>query len=353
MLLVNLRNFTLLITSFVVACTYEYGIVTGKTETIVETETITITETVTEEVEVPVYIEIEVPVPVYIDTGFDDPGLIWVDSFTQPNTVDGIDILWVIDTSGSMHRFDAQLLLGIETMLLALPPTSWRLAMMSNDPSRAVLENQFPLVPGDDILDAEAMYSSMGRGGMEEGFDAVYEYIINNSYSGTWMRPDAGLLVVFVSDEEEQSNDHFVDVPDFVSWYGGIRGGSVFVASIINLDATESVCLLPPNPIDVGTRYMDATYAFGGNIIDICADDWTAGVADAAASIEPHEQWPLTHEAVPESVRVFMNGVVVDPGMTSWSYSESDNTVYFHTIPAGSTLVEIGYRYYEGGDSGA
>ena len=153
------------------------------------------------EVEVPVYIEVEVPV--YIeDTAVDDPGLIWVDSFTQPNTVDGIDILWIIDTSGSMHRFDAKLLLGIETMLTALPPTSWRLAMMSNDPSRAVLESQFPLVPGDDILDAEAMYSAMGRGGFEEGFDAAYEYIVNNAYAGTWMRPDAGLLIVYVSDEE-------------------------------------------------------------------------------------------------------------------------------------------------------
>lgn len=341
----------------VLSCTYDYGIVAGKTETITETETIVITETetitVTEEVEVPVYIEVEVPV--YIDTGFDDPGLIWVDSFMQPNTVDGIDILWVIDTSGSMHRYDAQLLLGIETMLAALPPTSWRLVMMANDPSKAVLENQFPLVPGDDILDAEAMYSAMMRGGMEEGFDAVYEYIINNSYSATWMRPDAGLLVVFVSDEEEQSNDHFSDLVDFVSWYGGLRGGSVFLASIVNHDATETECLYPPNPYDVGTRYMDATNAFGGNIIDICADDWTAGVADAAASIEPHESWTLTHQAVPDSVRVFLNGSVWDPSMTTWNYSEADNTVYFTTVPGGSTLVEIGYRYYEAdsGDTGA
>ena len=194
----------LLALPIVAGCYTDYCIVTGKTKTeyIVVTETETITETVTEEVEVevevPVYIEIEVPV--YIeDTAVDAPGLIWVDSFTQPNTVDGIDILWVIDTSGSMHRFDAQLMAGIEVMLGALPPTSWRLAMISNDPSRAVLENQFPLVPGDDILDAEAMYSAMGRGGREEGFDAVYEYVINNSYSATWMRPDAGLLVVFVS----------------------------------------------------------------------------------------------------------------------------------------------------------
>tara|TARA_R110002074_G_scaffold297771_1_gene469285 strand:+ start:1915 stop:2961 length:1047 start_codon:yes stop_codon:yes gene_type:complete len=335
------------------SCTTDYGIVKGgETEYVYVTETITETETIEVEVEVEIPIYIEVEVPVYVDTGIDDPGLIWVDSFTQPNTVDGIDILWVIDTSGSMHRFDAQLLLGIETMLLALPSTSWRLAMIANDPNQASLESQFPLVPGDDIFDAESMYSSMGRGGREEGFDSVYEYIINNSYAATWMRPDAGLLVVFVSDEQEQSDDHFIDVPDFISWYGGIRGGSVFAASIINLDATESVCLTTPNPIDVGTRYMDATSAFGGNIIDICADDWTAGVADAAASIEPHEQWLLTHQAVADSVRVFMNGSVVDPGMTTWSYSEPDNIVYFHTIPSGSTLVEIGYRYYEGGTPG-
>jgi len=328
-------------------CTTDYGIVKGgETEYIyiTETETVTVTETVTEEVEVPVYIEVEVPV--YIDTGVDDPGLIWVDSFIQPNTVDGIDILWVIDTSGSMHRFDAQLLLGIETMLSALPPTSWRLAMIPNDPGQAVLEDQFPLVPGDDIFDAEAMYSAMGRGGREEGFDSVYEYIINDPYATTWMRPTAGLLVVFVSDEQEQSDDHFIDVPDFITWYRSIRGGSVFMASIINLDATESVCLTTPNPIDVGTRYMDATAAFSGNIIDICADDWTAGVADAAASIEPHESWTLTHPAEPDSVRVFINGVVQDSGMTTWIYSSTDNTVYFSTIPAGSALVEIGYRYY-------
>ncbi len=334
------------------ACNYDYGIVAGKTETIVETETIVVTETVTEEVEVEVPIYIEVEVPVYIDTGFDDPGLIWVDSFTQPNTVDGIDILWVIDTSGSMYRYDPQLMAGIEVMLSALPPTSWRLVMMSNDPSKAVLENQFPLVPGDDVLDAEAMYAAMGRGGREEGFDAVYEYMITNAYSSTWMRPDAGLLVVFVSDEEEQSDDHFVDTAEFISWYRTQRGGSVFVASIVNHDPMESLCTSPPMSIDVGTRYMDATNAFGGNIIDICADDWSPGVADAAASIEPHEAWLLTHTAIADSVRVFFNGVVQDPGMTSWTYSESDNTVYFHTIPSGSTLVEIGYRYYEEIDTG-
>ena len=129
------------------------------------------------------------------------------------------------------------------------------------------------------------------------------------------------------------------------------------MASIVNHDATESLCDYPPNPHDVGTRYMDATNAFGGNIIDICAEDWSPGVADAAASIEPHELWPLTHQAIADSVRVFINGSVWDPSMTTWNYSEVDNTVYFTSVPPGSALVEIGYRYYDpidtGGDSGA
>ena len=149
-----------------------------------ETETVYITETVVEEVEVPVYIEVEVP-------GETEYGEIWVDSDTQVASVDGVDILWVIDTSGSMHRYDAQLLLGIEAMIEALPESGWRLAMMSNDPAKSVLEAQFPLVPGDDIVDAMDMYNNMHRGPFEEGFDAAYEYLVNNPYATTWLRPDA------------------------------------------------------------------------------------------------------------------------------------------------------------------
>ncbi len=79
--------------------------------------------------------------------------------------------------------------------------------MMSNDPTSAAIESQFPLVPGDTIEDAIDMYNMMGRGGREEGFDAAYEYIENNSYAQTWLRHDAALPVVFVSDEEEQSDE--------------------------------------------------------------------------------------------------------------------------------------------------
>ena len=328
----------LLLLIFLVGCTtnMDYYIVGSGTETVVET----IYEEVLVEVEVPIYIEVEVPT---------DPGEIWIDSFIQPMSVDGVDILWVIDTSGSMNRYDVELMAGIEAMMLALPDSGWRLAMMSNDPGSASIESQFPLVPGDDIADAENMYNNMGRGGREEGFDASYEYIVNNTYAQTWLRYDAALLVVFVSDEEEQSDDHFPVVGDYIDWYSQQRNGSSFLSSIINIDPSISLC--NTSAYNNGDRYEEATNYFSGVIIDICSTDWSAGVADAATRLEPHENIELTHVPIEDSIRVFIDGSLD----YDWTYSSPDNTVYFTVIPSGNELVEVGYRYLtmdSGSDTG-
>ena len=324
------------------SCTQDYSVINSKEpETIVITETVTETETIEVEVEVPVYVEVEVPV---------NEGIIWVDSFTQHMSIDGIDILWVVDRSGSMNRYNPELLAGVEAMLLALPVSDWRLVMISADPSRAVVSNEFPLVPGDDVDDAAAMLATLTSAPKEEGFNAVYEYINHNPYSSTWMRPDAGLLVVFVSDEEEQSDISYPYPSDFISWYGSLRMGSVFMASIVNQEAATSLCIWPPSPIDVGDRYMEATAMLGGVVVDICDTDWSPGVTDATHSIEPVENITLTHKAEADSIRVFINGTL----NYDWYYTDSNNTVYFTTIPSAGQLVEIGYRYIENdtGDTG-
>ncbi len=322
------------------SCSTDYSVINSKEpEVVVVTETVTETETVTVEIEVPVYVEVEVPV---------NEGVIWVDSFTQHMSIDGIDILWVIDRSGSMNRFDAELLAGVEAMLLALPVSDWRLVMISADPRDALASNEFPLVPGDDIDDAAAMLATLTSAPYEEGFNSVYEYINNNPYSSTWMRSEAGLLVVFVSDEEEQSDIEYPMVSDFMSWYQTLRMGSVFMASVVNHDPLISLCSYSPNPFDVGNRYMDATTMLSGVVVDICDTDWSPGVTDATHSIEPYENLKLTHKAEPDSIRVFINGSLNH----DWFYQESDNTVYFTIIPSAGQLVEIGYRYIETPDTG-
>ena len=334
-----INKLLLIAVCFVAGCQQpDYAIVTGEKGETVFVEVEVPGETVY--VNVPEYIEIEVPV---------EHGDIWVDSFTQPMSVDGIDILWVIDRSGSMNSYNTELLNGIQAMLSALPTSDWRLVIISADPTDSVLSTEFPLVPGDDMVDAEQMLNTLPPGPWEEGFNSVYAYMTNNPYSSTWMRPDAGLLVVFVSDEEEQSTVQYPTPLDFLSWYQMQRMGSVFMASVVNQDATTSVCDHPPSPINVGDRYMEATNVLAGTIVDICDEDWTAGVTDATNSIDPYESLKLTYTPDPlTAIRVFINGSLSH----DWYYNSSDNTIYFTVIPSGGDLVEIGYLYFEPSDTG-
>ena len=335
MALNKIKNLFLIAISFIaiVSCNHDYAVVTkGEGET-VYIEVPGETEYVEVEVEVPIYVEVEIPV---------NEGEIWIDSFTQSMSIDGIDILWVIDRSGSMNRYNTELLNGVQAMLSALPIADWRLVMISADPNKSILSTEFPLVPGDTITDAEDMLSTLTSAPFEEGFNSVYDYMTLNPYSSTWMRPEAGLLVVFVSDEEEQSDIEYPTPSDFLSWYQTQRMGSVFMASVVNHDATVSLCDYPPNSIDVGDRYMDATNVLGGTVVDICDEDWTAGVTDATHSVDPYENLTLTHTPdEPNTIRVFINGILNH----DWYYATTDNTVYFTTIPNAGDLVEIGYLY--------
>lgn len=288
---------------------------------------------VVEEVEVPVYIEVEVP------TGIPEEEVeIWVDSFVQVRAVDGVDIIWVIDTSGSMNSYQTQLLSGIEHMMNALPESGWRLVMISTDPDEVLTENQFPLVPGDSITDAEYMYSLMNRGQFEKGFDSIISYMTLNPYSATWMRPDAALLVVFVSDEDDQS-DTVATPLDFVDWYTARRFGNVFLASIVTQEDSISVCEGTSYGSQPGRAYMEATWTLFGTVVDICSDDWTPGVTDATSQIEPYESIDLTHPPVVSTIRVFVDGQIYN----EWVYIQSTNEIQFTAIPPGGSLVEVGY----------
>ena len=301
------------------------------------------TETVYIEVpvEVPVEVIIEVPVEVPVEVP-GEGGEVWIDSFEQPYTVNGIDIVWLIDQSGSMNQHAQSVVNGIEAMMLALPPTGWRLGISTTAWQNSASIQEFPLIPGDTVQDAWDAYNAIGNYGLEAGFDSLYSYMVDNTYNPTWLRPDAGLLVVFVSDEEEQSNHHFnnsaLGLQDFINWYAGQRN-SVFVASIVNVPASESVCLHSPSSYYVGQRYIDATNYFGGTVVDICSPDWAPGVQEAAIQVQPYEEWELTRTPLPDTIIVFVDFVE----FTDWTYDAGTNMVQFDVLPPEGSLVEIGY----------
>lgn len=266
---------------------------------------------------------------------------IWVDSFIQVGAYESIDILWVIDGSCSMNDNDAELLLGIEAMMNNLPvDVSWRLKMITAGAYGSYLQSTtFPLTYGSTYSDALSMYNQLPNDGGEAGFGAVQDYVLNDPYAQTWLRNDAALLVVFVSDEEEQT---MITVNEFLSWYQS-RRNSVYIASVVNVDQSISVCAGTPSSSNIGFRYIEATNYFNGNVIDICSPDWSSGVEEATSKIEPYEYYGLRHLPQEDTLVVFENGIP----FYDWHYNSLDNTVYFNTTPAEGVLMEIGYSIEE------
>ena len=320
----------LLFLSCMLACNYEYSIMGTKTE-VIEKE-VTVTET--EIIEI-VTIE-EVPVYIY-DSGLVYSDDIWVESFTQPYGNDGVDIIWVIDFSGSMNGDYDRLMAGIEAMMNALPKTNWRLNIISTDADKAAVEEQFPLVPGDTIDDAKVLYNNISGGMREDGLEAIHDYVEDNTYASTWVRDEASLLVVFVSDEDDQSLYDMNNLDDFIDWYDDQRE-TVFLSSIVNLDPADSLCNTVQN--NTGERYIDATNYFSGIIVDICSDDWSTGVSDATKQVEPYDEWTLSYVPIEDSIRIFYDGVVNG----GWTYDVITNVVDFTgNMPESGVLVEISY----------
>ncbi len=292
------------------ACTEtDYGLVIGTIEK----------ETVTEYVEVEPEIEI------------------WVDSFTQVGAFDDMDILWVIDGSCSMISHHPQLVKGVEAMMGNLPgDVNWRLKMITAGDSTWITQsNLFPLTRGDDIDDAIYMLNDLPSDGGEAGFGAVKNYVETDTYAQTWMRPDAALLTVFVSDEPEQSG---IDVSDFIWWYEN-RRTTGFMASIVNLPEAESVCPFTTGPTHIGQEYIDATEHFNGAVVDICNPDWATAVEDATQEIEPYEDYELQHIPYKNTIAVFVN----QEPFYEWHYNSWENRIYFDELPEEGALVEMAY----------
>ncbi len=274
----------------------------------------------------------------------DEPGEletdIWVDSFTQVGSYENIDILWVIDRSCSMNDNDPELLSGVESMMnLLSSDINWRLKIITAGDRAVVQSDSFPLTRGATYSDALDMLNTLPNDGGEEGFAALYDYVMHDPYAQTWLRHNAALLVVFVSDEEEQSK---MLVSDFTSWYRDLRA-SVYISSIVNVDGAESACAYPPASSNVGYKYIEATDYFNGNVIDICSTDWSSGVAEATSRVEPYESYVLTHIPYEDTIVVFQDGIPY----IEWYYSALDNTVYFNETPAEGHLMEIGYSIEE------
>ncbi len=276
----------------------------------------------------------------------------WVtDSFTQDGTVD-VDILFVIDNSGSMGSNQANIKNNFDTFMNAFTAAgvSYQIALITTD-SPDFVGSVITNSTLDPVAEFNSQIDSIGTRGSayEKGLWFAYESTTTgdaSSGSSTgFFRSDARLVVVYVSDEPDHSDNA----------YGG--GGSStmthldYSASLLSLKSSSALVSAHAIAGDFpsgctsnggaqfGEGYYEVVSDLGGTFMSICASDWSTTMDTLARESLSQLGFSLSDYPVEETIEVYVNSVL----STDWTYDTSSNMIIFNSAPADGSSIEIFY----------
>ena len=298
-----------------------------------------------------------------VDEGFAQTVL---DVFERP-AAPMVDVLFVVDNSGSMMEEQAGLAAGFAYFVAAIAGWDYHLAVTTTgirasggcpggadggEAGRLFPVDGAPRIITPQVADPVAAFARNVAVGLchwwEEGLEAAFLATIPPLVDSAddprttqlldgnlgFLRKDARLSIVYVSDENDYSPR---PVQEYIDHIKGLKPGRqelLSVAAVVNtgLCATSS---------SVGERYMAVADAFVGPKESICRPDWGALLQNIATNAVAGAAFvALSAVPVSGSLRAFLDGAELDSSM--WSYDPSSNTVLIRT--AGGQRIAVSYR---------
>lgn len=299
-----------------------------------------------------------------VENGFHAPHA--TDVFYQvPN--DDVDILFVVDESGSMHDEQLALAAGFDAFLAELEQseTNYQIGIVSTSqdsgkPNSGQLVGDPPfLTPKDDTsaLFQERVLLGVAGSDKEKGLVAAVNALTQNP---GFVRYGASLVVVFVTDEDDCSDDGALDGKAAISCYQQreqLVPVTTMVDRIRGLKPGGEVVRLGGilGPLDwscpdafPGTRYARAIVEAGGSIGKICDADWTPVLSSlGVVAVGILEQFELAQAADAETIEVFVDDEPVpQDDVNGWTYDWQTTMVTFHgdAIPPRDSEIRVEYE---------
>jgi len=281
-----------------------------------------------------------------------------VDRYQQKSVV--VDILWILDNSGSMENERERLAESFERFIQILQTREidYHLGVISTDPEQARLreegERRF-LTPELEDSQAEALFRAMvefpqARNQKEQGLEAMRRLLEFEQERGDFLRREAALAVVVVSDEDDGS----FGAPAYFSrvLQNSRRPGDELRASF------SAIVGLPPEgctpegeeqifgaQVDHAERYLEVMRATGGLSGSVCETDFDPFLEDLGRRVGALDQvFPLSGLPKKESIQVSVDALAQSP--ERWSYREEIRAVLFsdEAIPHSGSEILIAYE---------
>ena len=257
-----------------------------------------------------------------------------VDSYIQSEQIEELDVLIVLDTSGSMNDNYSDVADGMDILRSDIESLTldYRFAYITMDPTNISYTGYYD--SNSSPIDMLMAPNLLPMTSLEEGFASTYAFITSEE-GNDFRRPNADFLLFLISDEDEQSA---INSQLFYDWlheeFVNVNHDVVCIANPSNDNSWGS---------DIGYKYIELSYIYGKDMIDIKDEDWSVWLSESSYLIQKKSSIKLTHSnPIASSIVVYINNIVSD----SWSYIQDTNTVQLDVVPEYGAIVEVGYNVY-------
>lgn len=292
-----------------------------------------------------------------------------------------IDILWVIDNSGSMANSQTNLANNFAAFIqqFASKGYDFQIAVTTTEAwvdyynssvnysryrmgSATQVGNYRILNPATPNLQTEFIANikqGINGTGDERAFSSLKKALTNTAnITDGFPRPDAFLSVIIVSDEDDNSRnssnmtggtlDSVDSYMTFLNTYTNSISGGAKKFSVNAIAIWDQACLtsLQDSSQKISTRYKQLVDLSGGISASICGNFATSLANISSSIIELSTIFYLDRVPLEETIRVTVNGVAVQKNnINGWVYLADKNAIQFKgsAVPAQGARVSVDF----------
>lgn len=291
-----------------------------------------------------------------------------------------VDVLFVVDNSGSMmeeqqslgqnfaaflssaNQASVDYRIGVTTTGLDPSPGGWSEcpggAQGGENGRLFPVDGSSPRIISPATPNAAGVFATNTKVGVchwnEQGLDAAYRALADpllynlddprtslpNDGNGGFLREDAKLAIIVLSDEEDFSSQ---PVSFYETYFLALKGNDKSKVSFNAIVGPSDLSTCPTSSSS-GNRYISLAQSLGGVVESICTPDWAKSLEKLSQSaFGPNRSFPLSElPADPSKIVVRVDGAVVTGG---WTYDAATNAVVFErdAAPAPGAMIEVTY----------
>lgn len=266
-------------------------------------------------------------------------------SFLQSATAQGLDYQIGVTTTDTTDEAGRLSSAPLSTTGRSTPngPAQYRIIRSTTMPDPAT-------VFASNVSFRESGGAAAAESGLRAAEQALSAPTITSHNAG-FLRSDAALAVVFVSDEPDQSMNIVDYYENFLRSIKGFRNPGLLSVSAITAPTPPGRCNGPGGAATASGRYQSVAFRTGGSFHSICSTNWSGLMRDLGTRVfgVSTTRFFLLNPPVVSTLRVFVNGLEVPAattnGTVNWTYDFATNSIGFAPAAAPGSSAKIRVEY--------